>query len=107
MSTKSKRAPSQVGRRAFLRGVGAASAVSMGLPVLDAFTPRRAQAQPAELPRCAVFVRQGNGVAQVEVLVRRTYPHERASGDNHWHSKKAARFQASHRRKFRITVRAP
>jgi hypothetical protein len=46
-------------RRAFLRGLGA---VSVGLPLLDAFTPRHARA--ADMPRCAVFVRQGNGVAQ-------------------------------------------
>jgi hypothetical protein len=37
-------------------------AVSVGLPLLDAFAPRRARA--ADLPRCAVFIRQGNGVAQ-------------------------------------------
>ena len=46
-------------RRIFLRGLGA---VSVGLPLLDAFTPRGAKA--ADAPRCAVFVRQGNGVAQ-------------------------------------------
>ena len=48
-----------VGRRAFLRGVGA---VSVGLPLLDAFAPRGVSA--AEMARCAVFIRQGNGVAQ-------------------------------------------
>jgi hypothetical protein len=48
-----------VGRRIFLRGLGA---VSVGLPLLDAFTPRHARA--ADLPRCAVFIRQANGVAQ-------------------------------------------
>jgi hypothetical protein len=50
-------------RRAFLRGVGA---VTVGLPLLDAFAPRRAaRADDATAaPRCAVFIRQGNGVAQ-------------------------------------------
>ena len=51
------------GRRMFLRGLGAAGAVSVGLPLLDAFAPRRALAA-ADAPRCAVFLRQGNGVAQ-------------------------------------------
>jgi len=51
----------RVGRRVFLRGLGA---VSVGLPLLDAFSPRLLRAQPASMPRCAVFVRQGNGVAQ-------------------------------------------
>ena len=46
-------------RRAFLRGVGT---VSLGLPLLDVFSAPKARA--ADLPRCAVFVRQGNGVAQ-------------------------------------------
>lgn len=46
-------------RRAFLRGVGT---VSLGLPLLDVFSAPRARA--ADLPRCAVFVRQANGVAQ-------------------------------------------
>ena len=47
------------GRRTFLRGVGT---VSVGLPLLDVFAPRQLRA--ADMPRCAVFVRQGNGVAQ-------------------------------------------
>lgn len=46
-------------RRAFLRGVGT---VSLGLPLLDVFSARQARA--ADVPRCAVFVRQANGVAQ-------------------------------------------
>lgn len=46
-------------RRAFLRGVGT---VGIGLPMLDVFAPRVTRA--ADMPRCAVFVRQGNGVAQ-------------------------------------------
>jgi hypothetical protein len=46
-------------RRVFLRGAGA---VAVGLPLLDAFTPRRARA--ADAPKCAVFLRQGNGCAQ-------------------------------------------
>jgi len=49
------------GRRVFLRGVGAASAVTIGMPLFDFLTPR---ARAAESPRCAVFLRQGNGVAQ-------------------------------------------
>lgn len=48
-----------MGRRAFLRGVGG---VSVSLPLLDAFMPRQVRA--ADMPRCAVFIRQGNGVAQ-------------------------------------------
>jgi hypothetical protein len=47
------------GRRAFLRGVGT---VALGLPLLNVFEPRRARA--ADGPRYAVFIRQGNGVAQ-------------------------------------------
>ena len=47
-------------RRAFLRGLGT---VAVGLPFLETFAPRRARASdPA--PRCAVFIRQSNGVAQ-------------------------------------------
>jgi len=49
--------------------------------------------------------RKDVGAAEVEVVVRRTYPHERISGGNQWAKKSAARFQASARRKFRITVR--
>ena len=45
-------------RRAFLRGVGA---VSVGLPFLDVFASKT---RAADMPRCAVFLRQGNGVAQ-------------------------------------------
>ena len=48
-----------VRRRVFLRGLGA---VSLGLPLLEAWSPRRVRA--ADMPRCAVFIRQGNGVAQ-------------------------------------------
>lgn len=48
-------------RRAFLRGLGT---VAVGLPLLDAFAPRRARAADAPAPRCAVFIRQSNGVAQ-------------------------------------------
>ncbi|MEY4579104.1 MAG: hypothetical protein RL701_3807 [Pseudomonadota bacterium] len=48
-------------RRLFLRGMGA---VSVGLPLLDAFQPRGVRAAEAASPRCAVFLRQGNGVAQ-------------------------------------------
>lgn len=50
---------SKHGRRAFLRGMGT---VSIGLPLLDVFAPRQLHA--ADMPRCAVFLRQGNGVAQ-------------------------------------------
>ncbi|MET0386975.1 MAG: DUF1552 domain-containing protein [Polyangiales bacterium] len=50
------------GRRTFLRGVGT---VAVGMPLLEAFTPRLLQRAGAQdLPRCAVFIRQGNGVAQ-------------------------------------------
>ena len=49
----------QHSRRVFLRGMGA---VAVGLPLLDAFRPRTARAEDA--PRCAVFLRQGNGCAQ-------------------------------------------
>jgi Protein of unknown function (DUF1552) len=48
-------------RRAFLRGLGS---VAVALPMLDALTPRKAQAQPMAAPRYAVFIRQANGVAQ-------------------------------------------
>ena len=48
--------------------------------------------------------KQDAGAADVEIVVRRTYPHERLSGGNQWADKSARRFQASHRRKFRITV---
>jgi hypothetical protein len=46
-------------RRVFLRGMGA---VAVGLPLLDALRPRGARAE--DVPRCAVFLRQGNGCAQ-------------------------------------------
>jgi hypothetical protein len=48
-------------RRAFLRGAGT---VALGLPLLDVFTTRGAQAALPAQPRFAVFIRQGNGVAQ-------------------------------------------
>jgi hypothetical protein len=37
-------------------------AVAVGLPMLDAFRPRSVRAE--DVPRCAVFLRQGNGCAQ-------------------------------------------
>jgi hypothetical protein len=50
-----------VPRRAFLRGVGG---VVLGLPLLDVFSARGVRAQAAPTPGFAVFIRQGNGVAQ-------------------------------------------
>jgi hypothetical protein len=51
-----------VSRRRFLRGVGT---VAVGLPLLDIFdAPSRARAQSTDARRFAVFIRQGNGVAQ-------------------------------------------
>lgn len=49
-------------RRRFLRGVGG---VAVALPFLETFAPkRRAQAGEEDVPSFAIFVRQGNGVAQ-------------------------------------------
>ena len=49
-------------RRMFLRGLGG---VAVGLPLLDVFGLQpRAAAQAAPAPGFAVFIRQGNGVAQ-------------------------------------------
>lgn len=50
-------------RRAFLRGAGT---VALGLPLLDVFAARRAEAATTPPPRFAVFIRQGNGVAQAD-----------------------------------------
>lgn len=51
----------QLGRRTFLVG---ASGVTLGLPLLETFAPRKARADAPGVPRFAVFVRQANGVAQ-------------------------------------------
>lgn len=51
----------KLGRRAVLRGAGT---VALGLPLLDAFAGRHAHAQSTPPARFAVFIRQGNGVAQ-------------------------------------------
>jgi hypothetical protein len=51
----------QLGRRTFLVGVGG---VTLGLPLLETFAPRKAKADLPPVPRFAVFVRQANGVAQ-------------------------------------------
>ncbi len=48
--------------------------------------------------------RKDVGAVDVEVVAKRTYPRERTAGGNQWAAKSAARFQASGRRKFRITV---
>ncbi len=49
-------------RRNFLRGAGT---VLVGLPFLEALAPRRrASAAPGDVPSFAIFMRQGNGVAQ-------------------------------------------
>jgi Protein of unknown function (DUF1552) len=60
LSTLLSKRPS---RRAFLRGMGT---VAVGLPLLDVFAARRAEAAPTPPARFAVFCRQGNGVAQAE-----------------------------------------
>lgn len=51
----------QLGRRTFLVGVGG---VTLGLPLLETFAPRKAMADALPVPRFAVFVRQANGVTQ-------------------------------------------
>ncbi len=51
----------QLGRRTFLVGLGG---VTLGLPLLETFAPRKAKADAPPIPRFAVFVRQANGVAQ-------------------------------------------
>ncbi len=49
-------------RRLFLRGVGG---VAIALPFIEALAPRkRARAAEGDVPPFAIFVRQGNGVAQ-------------------------------------------
>jgi hypothetical protein len=48
-------------RRRFLRGAGG---LVLGLPLLDAFMPRRANAQAAATPPFVLLVLQGNGVVQ-------------------------------------------
>jgi hypothetical protein len=50
-----------VNRRRFLRGLGG---VVVALPFLEAFAPKKASAAE-DVPLFAIFVRQGNGVAQV------------------------------------------
>ncbi|HEX3594534.1 MAG TPA: DUF1552 domain-containing protein [Polyangiaceae bacterium] len=50
----------RIGRRLLLQG---AAGVVVGLPLLEAFAPKRAGAAPAGF-RYAVFMRQGNGVQQ-------------------------------------------
>ncbi|HKU39756.1 MAG TPA: hypothetical protein VJR89_16460 [Polyangiales bacterium] len=50
----------QISRRFFLRGAGT---VAVGLPMLDIFAATPAGAQDMKR-RFAVFIRQGNGVAQ-------------------------------------------
>lgn len=58
--TESRRGIELVGRRLFLRG---AASVVVGLPLLESFLPKGAQAQ-ASVHKFAIFVRQGNGVQQ-------------------------------------------
>lgn len=63
---RSKRLPVRVrarDRRAFLTGT---AGVTMGLPLLDALSPRRAAGATAR-PRAAVFVMDVNGVVQASV----------------------------------------
>jgi hypothetical protein len=55
----SRRGIDLVGRRLFLRG---AASVVVGLPLLEAFLPKRASA--ADVHKFAIFMRQGNGVQQ-------------------------------------------
>lgn len=55
----SNRKPPGPSRRAFLAGIGG---VAVGLPMLEAFAPRHAQAAGAVEP-FAIFFRQANGVA--------------------------------------------
>jgi hypothetical protein len=55
-----KTAP-EIRRRAFLGGAGA---VALGLPWLEAFAPRKANALDTETSRFIVIVHQANGVAQ-------------------------------------------
>src|SRR5262249_46059104 len=48
-------------RRRFLRGVGG---VVVALPFLETFAPTKAKAGTGDVPKFAIFVRQGNGVQQ-------------------------------------------
>lgn len=59
-STMFDRRPFDASRRRVLQGAG----VAVGLPLLDAFTPRRAAAQAGVKPGYAVFIVGMNGVQQ-------------------------------------------
>jgi hypothetical protein len=48
-------------RRRVLRGL---FGVTVALPFLEAFAPRRAAAATGDVPPFAIFMRQANGVAQ-------------------------------------------
>ena len=48
-------------RRHFLRGL---FGVSLALPFLESFSPRKAEAGPGDVPPFAIFMRQANGVVQ-------------------------------------------
>lgn len=50
-------------RRMILKGIGG---VTLGLPLLESFLPRRALAQELEDQRFAIFFRQANGVAAAQ-----------------------------------------
>jgi hypothetical protein len=58
--SQSTRGVHKLGRRLFVRG---ALGVTVGLPLLESFFPRRADAQQM-VQRYAIFMRQGNGVQQ-------------------------------------------
>lgn len=66
------------GRRLFLRGAGT---VALGLPFLESFVrrPQRAKAAPEDWS-FAIWVRQGNGVAQADL----TWDAARAEPDRFW-----------------------
>jgi len=50
-------------RRMVLKGIGG---VTLGLPLLESFLPRRGEAQALEQQRFAIFFRQANGVAAAQ-----------------------------------------
>jgi hypothetical protein len=62
---------SLVNRRRFLRGAGG---VVVALPFLETFAPKKAQAEPGDVPLYAIFVRQGNGVSQATDEPERFWP---------------------------------
>lgn len=58
-------------RRRFLRGAGG---VVVALPFLETFAPKKAHAEPGDVPLYAIFVREGNGVSQATDEPERFWP---------------------------------